>query len=296
MPSVKLNVEVHDQSVRDILPEGTTIEQLATGFTFIEGPVWRGNYLLFSDITKNRIVKLRLLSEGPEVTTFRYPSGNSNGNTLDGSQRLLSCEHSTRRVTRTEIDGAIKVLADNYQGKRLNSPDDIVVRSDGSIYFTDPPFGLRRHPEWRELSFNGVYRIAPDGQLHLLANDFDRPNGLAFSLDEKILYVDDIARRHIRAFDVNTDGSIHNSRIFIDMALPARGSPDGMKVDQKGNVYCTGAGGFWIISPDGKCLAVVKPPEHPANMAWGDADWRSLYLTAATSIYRIRMNIPGIPL
>jgi gluconolactonase len=296
MTAGDLNVEVRDQAARNILLEGAILEQLATGFGFTEGPVWRGDYLLFSDIPKNRIVKLRLLSNGPEVTTFRYPSGNSNGNTLDGSQRLLSCEHTARRVTRTETDGTIKVLAETYQGKRLNSPNDIVVRSDGSIYFTDPPYGLRNNTDWKELNFNGVYRIAPDGQLYLLADDFDRPNGLALSPDEKILYVNDTTRRHIRAFDVNTDGSIKNNRILIDMAFPEPGAPDGMKIDRDGHIYCTGPGGFWIIAPDGKCLAVVKPPELPANMAWGDTDWHSLYLTARTSIYRIRMNVPGIPL
>jgi gluconolactonase len=296
MTAFNLNVEVRDQAVRNILPEGAILEQLATGFGFTEGPVWRGNYLLFSDIPRNRIIKLQLLVEGPEVTTFRHPSGNANGNTLDGSQRLLSCEHTTRRVTRTETDGTIKVLAENYQGKRLNSPNDIVVRSDGSIYFTDPPYGLRNNTDWKELTFNGVFRIAPDGQLYLLADDFDRPNGLALSPDEKILYVNDTTRRHIRAFDVNTDGSIKNNRILIDMAFPEPGAPDGMKIDRDGHIYCTGPGGFWIIAPDGKCLAVVKPPELPANMAWGDSDWRSLYLTARTSIYRIRMNVPGIPL
>jgi gluconolactonase len=296
MTAGNLNVEVRDQTARNILLEGAILEQLATGFGFTEGPVWRGDYLLFSDIPKNRIVKLRLLSNGPEVTTFRYPSGNSNGNTLDGSQRLLSCEHTARRVTRTETDGTIKVLAETYQGKRLNSPNDIVVRSDGSIYFTDPPYGLRNNTDWKELNFNGVYRIAPDGQLYLLADDFDRPNGLALSPDEKILYVNDTTRRHIRAFDVNTDGSIKNNRILIDMAFPEPGAPDGMKIDRDGHIYCTGPGGFWIIAPDGKCLAVVKPPELPANMAWGDTDWHSLYLTARTSIYRIRMNVPGIPL
>jgi gluconolactonase len=295
MPNFDLNVEIRHPSVREILPEDGVIEQLATGFGFTEGPVWCGNHLLFSDIPQNRIVKLRLLREGPEVTTFRHPSGNSNGNTLDGSQRLLTCEHSARRVTRTEPDGTITVLAERYQGKRLNSPNDIVVRSDGSIYFTDPPYGLRNLTDWKELPFNGVYRLAPDGTLHLLVDDLDRPNGLAFSPDEKTLYVDDTQRRHIRAFDVNTDGSIKNGRVLIDMAIPEPGAPDGMKVDQKGNIYCTGGGGFWIIAPDGRCLAIVRPPELPANMAWGDADWRTLFLTARTSIYRIRMNVPGMP-
>jgi sugar lactone lactonase YvrE len=291
----RLNVEVRDARVRELLPENTMIEQVATGFGFTEGPVWCGNYLLFSDIPQNRIVKLRMLREGPEVTTFRYPDGNANGNTMDGSQRLITCEHSARRVTRTETDGAIKVLAERFQGKRLNSPNDVVVRSDGSIYFTDPPYGLRDLTQWKELPFNGVYRIAPDGTLNLLVDDFDRPNGLAFSPDEKVLYVDDTQRCHIRAFDVNPDGGIKNGRVLIDMASPEPGAPDGMKIDKLGNIYCTGGGGFWIISPEGKCLAIVRPPELPANLAWGDADWRTLYMTARTSVYRIRLNVAGIP-
>jgi sugar lactone lactonase YvrE len=296
MPVSNLNVEVRDTALREILPEGTTVEQVATGFGFTEGPVWRGDCLLFSDIPQNRIVQLRFLREGPEVTTFRCPSGNSNGNTLDGSQRLITCEHSARRVTCTEPDGTIKVLADTYQGKRLNSPNDVVVRSDGSIYFTDPPYGLRNLTEWKELPFNGVYRRAPDGQLQLLVDDFERPNGLAFSPDEQTLYVADTERSHVRAFQVKKDGGITNGRVLIDMRAQEPGRPDGMKVDRKGNIYCTGPGGFWIISPEGKCLAVVRPPELPANLAWGDADWRSLYFTARTSVYRIRLNVAGIPL
>jgi len=297
MTVTKLNIEVRDRAVLEVLPRDVVIEQLATGFDFTEGPVWCGNHLLFSDIPQNRIVKLRLLREGPEVTTFRYPSGNSNGNTLDNSQRLLTCEHTGRRVTMTDVDGTIKVLADNYEDRRLNSPNDIVVRSDGSIYFTDPPYGLPSNGTgWKELPFNGVYRIAPDGEVQLLADDFDRPNGLAFSPDETVLYVNDTVRRHIRAFDVKPDGSITNGRLLIDMSLPEPGAPDGMKIDRKGTIYCTGPGGFWIIDPIGKCLAIIRTPELPANMAFGESDWKSLFLTARTSIYRIRLNVPGISL
>lgn len=295
MQVYKCNIEIRDKSAEQIIPDIVVLETLAGGFGFTEGPIWRGNYLLFRDIPRNRIVRLRLLAEGPDVTTFRTPSGNSNGLTVDGSQRLIACEHSARRVTRTEIDGTVKVIAERYQGKRLNSPNDAVVRSDGSIYFTDPPYGLRNGTDWKELPFNGVYRIAPDGELHLLVNDFDRPNGLAFSPDEKTLYVDDTVRCHIRAFDVNEDGSLKDGRLFIDMKLNEPGGPDGMKVDQLGNVYCTGPGGFWIIDPSGKCMAIIRSQELPANLAWGDADWRSLYLTARTSIYRMRLKIPGIP-
>ena len=290
-----LNIEVKDNAVRQLIPEGAVVEQLAGGFDFTEGPVWLGNQLLFSDIPRNRIIRWKMLAYGPEVTTFRTPSGNSNGLTFDRSGRLIACEHSTRRVTRTEIDGTISVLADSYQGKRLNSPNDVVVRSDGSIYFTDPPYGLAQMTAWKELPFNGVYRLTPDGALLLLADDFDRPNGLAFSPDEQILYVNDTARGHIRAFDVNTEGDISHGRVLIEMQGEEPGAPDGMKVDRQGNIYCTGPGGFWIIDQGGKCLAQVKPPELPANFAWGDADWQSLYMTCRTSLYRIRTNVPGVP-
>ena len=292
---MSLNIEVHDKAFHQIVPEEAILEQIAGGFGFTEGPVWCGDYLLFSDIPQNRIIRWRRLSEGPEVTTFRTPSGNSNGLTLDRSRRLIACEHSTRRVTRTESDGSITVLAERYQGKRLNSPNDVVVRSDGSIYFTDPPYGLTNMNEWKELPFNGVYRLAPDGELVLLVDDFDRPNGLAFSPDESILYVNDTARRHIRAFDVKPDGGITNGRTLIEMEGAEPGAPDGMKVDSQGNIYCTGPGGFWIIAPGGKSLGRIMPPELPANLAWGDADWKSLYLTARPSVYRLRLNIPGVP-
>jgi gluconolactonase len=289
-----IQIDVHDKAIHKIVPEGATAEQIATGFGFTEGPVWCGDYLLFSDIPNNRIVRWRQLSEGPEVSTFRTPSGNSNGLTLDKSRRLIACEHSARRVTRTEPDGSITVVAERYQGKRLNSPNDVVVRSDGSIYFTDPPYGLAQGTEWKELPFNGVYRLAPDGELALLADDFDRPNGLAFSPDESTLYVNDTVRGHIRAFDANPDGSLSNGRVLIEMQGSEPGAPDGMKVDQAGNIYCTGPGGFWIVEPDGKSLGRIILPELPANLAWGDPDRKSLYLTARTSMYRMRLGGPGI--
>ena len=289
-----IKLETYDSAIRQIVPENVTLEQIATGFEFTEGPIWCGDYLLFSDIRRNRIIRLCMRSQGPEITTFRSPSGYSNGLTLDKIGRLIACEHSTRRVTRTEVDGTVSVLAERYEGRRLNSPNDVVVRSDGSIYFTDPPYGLKDLTVWKELSFNGVYRFAPDGELVLLADDFDRPNGLAFSPDESVLYIDDSSRSHIRAFDVSPDGNLSNGHVFIDMQSSEEGVPDGMKVDQKGNIYSTGPGGLWVIDPSGKRLGRIVLPELPANLAWGDEDWRTLYITARSSIYRLRLAVPGI--
>lgn len=274
-----------------------TLEAVATGFGFTEGPVWRGADLLFSDIPSSRTVRYRPLPEGPEITTFRYPSGNANGLTLDHRGRLIACEHSGRRVSRIGLDGKVEAIAEHYQGKRLNSPNDVVVRSDGSIYFTDPPYGLPNQSEGKELPFNGVYRIDPNGQLQLLVDDFERPNGLAFSPDERTLYIDDSARGHIRAFEVAADGTLGRGRVWAELKAGAseRGVPDGMKVDVEGNVYCTGPGGIWIFDPSSRFLGRIVLPEIPANLAWGDADWRTLYVTAQTSLYRLRLNVPGIP-
>jgi len=266
-------------------------EVLATGFQFTEGPVWLPDgKLLFSDIPASRIY-CWTPQEGVQV--WREPSGNSNGLTLDLQGRLLACEHGNRRVSRTGVDGDIAALAERYGGKRLNSPNDVVVRSDGLIYFTDPPYGIEPHQQ--EQPVNGVYAIWPDGAIRLLADDFGRPNGLAFSPDELVLYIDDSERRHVRAFDVHADGTIHNSRLFADMDHPQPGSPDGMKVDSDGHLYVTGATGVWVFEPDGEHLGVLVAPERPANCAWGDADLRSLYITARTSLYRIRTRVPGLP-
>lgn len=273
------------------LVESGDPEVLATGFQFTEGPIWMPDGgLLFSDIPANCIHRWT-----PEagVEVWREPSGNSNGLTLDTQNRLIACEHGNRRVSRTETDGTITTLADRYQGKRLNSPNDVVVRSDGTIYFTDPPYGIE--PEEQELPYNGLYRILLNGTLKLLADDFLRPNGLAFSSDESILYVDDSDGRHVRAFDVLPGGGLTNSRVIADMDHPQPGSPDGMKIDVEGNLYVTGATGLWVFEPDGTCLGVLVFPERPANCAWGDADRKSLYLTARTSLYRIRVKVPGLP-
>ena len=288
--------EVHDPAFGKYVSEKAVIEHLATGFRFTEGPVWvKGEgCLLFSDIPNSRIIRYQMQEEGPSVTTHRRPSGNGNGNTRDRQGRLITCEHSGRRVSRGEADGSVSPVAAQFEGKRLNSPNDVVVRSDGAIYFTDPPYGLKNYTEGKELAVNGVYRVALDGGMTLLADDFDRPNGLAFSPDESVLYIDDSARRHIRAFDVRADGTLANGRVFLDMAHEDTGSPDGMKVDVAGNVWCTGPGAVWLITPEGKTLGRIVCPEQPANLAWGDDDWRSLYITARTSLYRLRTEIQGI--
>ncbi len=291
---VEIHVEAKDNAIWQIVPRDITLEQIATGFGFTEGPIWCGDFLLFSDIPRNRIVRWRPLEEGPEVTTFRSPSDFANGLTLDRSGRLLACEYGERRITRTGARGTIEVLAVRHEGRRLSSPNDIVVRSDGSIYFTDPPYGLERFKYQKEVPVNGVYRITPDGEVSLATGDLDRPNGLAFSPDESILYIADTTGFNIRAFDVNPDGSLGRGRVFIDMKAPEVGSPDGMKVDRQGNIYCTGPGGIWVIQPDGKCLGRLVLPELPANLAWGGPDWKTVYITARTSIYRLRLNIPGI--
>lgn len=265
-------------------------EQIATGFQFTEGPVWHPEgYLIFSDIPASRTYTWR--PDGT-VAIFREPSGNANGLTLDHERYLIACEHSGRRVSRVAADGTAVTLVDSYGGKRLNSPNDVVVKSDGTIYFTDPPYGIE--PEQREQPCNGLYRITLKGELELLIDDFDRPNGLVFSADESLLYVDDSPRRHVRVFDVRPDGTLANSRIFADMDHPQPGSPDGMKIDTEGHLFVTGATGVWVFEPDGTCLGVITTPERPANCAWGDADRQTLYITARTSLYRVRTTVPGV--
>jgi gluconolactonase len=266
-------------------------ERLATGFQFTEGPVWHPDgFLLFSDIPAARIYAWR--PDG-RVSIWREASGNSNGLTFDRSGRLLACEHGNRRVSVAQADGTVVALTDTYEGKRLNSPNDLVVRSDGSVYFTDPPYGIEPLPA--EQPCNGVYCVRPDGTILRVLDDFDRPNGLAFSPDETILYVDDSRRRHVRAFDVQADGTLQNSRVIADMDHPQPGSPDGMKIDQAGNLYVAGATGVWVFQPDGTHLGVIVTPERPSNCAWGDDDGCSLYITARTSLYRVRVSVPGTP-
>jgi gluconolactonase len=274
-------------------------ERLGTGFLFTEGPVWHpvGKFLIFSDMPGDH---MRRWSAREGVTTYRKPSNMANGNAYDRQGRLLTCEHATSRVVRTEPDGRLTVLASHYQGKELNSPNDIVCRRDGSIYFTDPPYGRVKFygvERPQELPFQGVYRVGPDPEHpELLVDDFDRPNGLCFALDEQRLFINDTARKHIRVFDVTPTGGLRGGRVWAETRGDKPGAPDGMKIDARGNVYCCGPGGIHVFSPDGSLMEVIEVPEYTANFCWGDDDYRSLFITASTSLYRIRTAVPGHPL
>jgi gluconolactonase len=293
-------VEIRDPRFASVVGKTVAVEKLATGFQFTEGPLWhaKDRYLLFSDMPGDH---LRKWSTADGVTTFRKPCAQSNGLAWDREGRLIVCEHATSRLTRTEADGAITVLASHHAGKELNSPNDVVVKSDGAIYFSDPTYGRNEYygnPRPLQLDFRGVYRVAPDGgpggkSLSLVADDFGQPNGLCFSLDERQLYVNDTDRQHIRRFDVGADGTLANGRVWAETKGEGPGAPDGMKIDSTGNIYCCGPGGIHVFAPDAACLGVVRMPEYTANFCFGDDDLCSLYVTAATSLYRLRVNTPG---
>ncbi len=286
--------------------ESTEAERLATGFEFTEGPLWHPEgYLLFVNNRRNLIYRL---VPGGEPEVIREDSGSANGLTFDLEGRLVMCEGDNRQVTRWEPDGTITVIADRWEGKRLNRPNDVVCRSDGSIFFTNP--SSRLDPAELEIDFSGVHCIAPDGAVTAVVTDIDFPNGLAFSPNESILYVANTRRdsgclgekerrevcthQYIRSYDVALDGSTSNSRIFANMHSAQDGVPDGMKVDTEGRVYCTGSEGVWVFESNGDHLGIIRLPEIPANCAWGDADLRTMYFTARSSIYRLRMKTTGI--
>jgi gluconolactonase len=306
-PAVPLQIIRADSDLDAIVPPDAKVEKLADGFLFTEGPVWiPAGYLLFSDPNANTVYRW---SDDDGVSVFRTKSGytgfdigeygqpGSNGLALDREGRLTINEHGNRRVTRLERTGALTILADRFEGKRLNSPNDLAYKSDGSLYFTDPPFGL---PEFfddprKELGFSGVYHLA-NGTLRLVSKDLSGPNGLALSPDERYLYVGnwDEHKKIVMRYEVNTDGSRSNGIVFFDMTrAPGEDAIDGVKVDRRGNVYISGPGGLWIVSPQGKHLGTLVTPQHPHNFAWGDDDRRTLYITARSTLYRIRLNIPG---
>jgi gluconolactonase len=285
----------------DILPSDASLRRLAGGFKWAEGPLWlpREETLLFSDIPANTIYQW---DQGRGVTVYRKPSSGANGNTLDLKGRLITCEHESRRVSRTEADGQVVTLASHYDNKRFNSPNDVVVRSDGSVYFTDPLYGLVHSGTLgqRELDCQGVYRISPKNKAVTLEVDyFKTPNGLAFSPDEQYLYVNDSDLMLIRVFNVGADGSLTNGRTYAELDPKwGPGGPDGMKTDREGNIYTTGPSGIWIFDSTANLVGILTMPESTTNMNWGGVDRRELFITTATGsrgscLYQLELAIPG---
>lgn len=292
-------INVKSQALGELIDTGAEVERLATGFTFTEGPIWNkdGNYLLFSDMPGD---VRRRWSEQDGVEEVMRPSNKCNGMVYDSGGNLLVCEHVTSALVRERPDGSRETLATHYQGKELNSPNDVVTRSDGTIYFSDPSFG--RMPGFglerdQELGFQGVYRMAAGGgepELALPEEEFKQPNGLCFSPDESLMYINDTPGALIRVYNVQPDGTLINGRLFFDgigSGVIEEGVPDGMKCDERGNIWVTGPGGVWVISAAAEHLGVVEVPENVGNLGWGGADWKDLYLPSSTSLYRVRTKV-----
>ena len=295
-------VEQHAPELERLVDLNVEIEELGDGFGNAEGdpaegPVWwkEGSYLLFSDIFNNRRMKWK---EGEGFSVALDGSNQHNGLTRDRQGRLLACEHLTRRVTRTESDGSITVIANSFKGRQLNRPNDIIVDSQGNIYFTDPWTHRRPQDQW-DLDFSGVYRLTPDlATLTLLVDDFVLPNGLALSPDETILYVNDSRRGHIRSFEINPWGNLakHTDRIIADLTGERAGVPDGMKIDVQGNIYCGGSGGIHVLDPTGKSLGIVVHGQTATtNLCFGGDDWQTIFFTSRTTVGRFRVKVPGVP-
>jgi gluconolactonase len=301
---VPLTIKHARPEIEALVDPQTEFRQLAEGFLFTEGPIWNqdGAYLLFSDIQNDTRWRW---SESDGATIVARPNWVGNGMVYDADGNLLVCEHITSCVTRIRPNGDRNIASFHYRGTYLNSPNDVVTRSDGSIYFSDPDYGRWDHPVGVkrpfELGFHGVFRVPPDGgetELVVARDEFDQPNGLCFSPDESVLYINDAHR--VKAFDVASDGSLHHGRVFhSDMAsdaIPGDGNPDGMKCDEHGNVWCTARGGIWVIAPSGDLLGIIETPEVTANLAWGGPDWRSLYLCTSTTLHVLETKVASTPL
>ncbi len=291
-----MDVLTFDSRFKQIVDVNGELERVASGFEFIEGPIWHpgDKHLIFSDIVGNTMYRW---SSKDGITVFRRPSNMANGNAYDQQGRIVTCEHATSRVTRTELDGNVLVLASHYAGKELNSPNDIVVKSDGSIYFSDPNFGRRPRvgiPREQQQPFQAVFHLDPVSQsLTPLTSDFGNPNGLCFSLDEKKLFVNDSPRGHIRVFEIRSNNRVTGGAVWAEVKGDGPGVPDGMKFDSAGNLFCAGPGGVYIFDAQANCLGKLVMPEQAANFNWGDDDMCSLYIAASTTLYRVRLKVPG---
>jgi len=274
----------------ELLPKGAKLELVAGGMGFTEGPVWDpSGFVYVSDEVINKIYRIYPDGRKEELISL----GDPDGNTFDEHRQLIDCASVLRAIIRIKPDGTYTVLADRYQGKRLNSPNDVVIGPDGAIYFTDPTSDLPKDQK-QELDFKGVFRLDARGQVTLLTKDLTEPNGLAFSPDGKRLYVDDSTQRNIRVYDFQQDGTLRNGRIFgEEPGGKKEGVPDGMKVDMAGNLYVTGPGGIWVWDSGGTHLGTIIMPEQPANLTWGDSDKKTLYITATTSLYKLKTNATG---
>ena len=297
-------INVKSEKLHELIDSGAEVERVATGFTFTEGPLWNreGEFLLFSDMPGD---VRRRWSERDGVEEVMKPSNKCNGLVYDAEGNLLVCEHVTSSLVREHPDGTRETIATHYQGRELNSPNDVVTRSDGTIYFSDPAFG--RMPGFglereQELSFQGVYRIDPGGGEPVLAvgeDEYGQPNGLCFSPDESLMYINDTPGALIRVYDVEPDGTLSGGRPFFDgigSGVIAEGIPDGMKCDERGNIWVTGPGGVWVISPEAEHLGVIEVPENVGNIAWGGPDWRMLYMPSSTSLYRVPTKVASASL
>ena len=291
-------VEVNAPGLLDLVDADAELECIGSGFTFTEGPLWTnrdGGSLLFSDMPGDT---RRRWSASGGVEVVAHPSNKGNGLSYDLEGRLLICEHSTSSLVRIEPDGSRTVLASHWQGKELNSPNDLVVSSDGAIVFTDPPYG--RWPGFgveraQELDFQGVYRITPDGELQLLVDDFQKPNGLCFSADEKTLWINDTDGGHIRRFSVGSDGSLSGGEVIYQMEgfSLETGIPDGQKLDDAGNLWVSGPGGLHVLTGDGGLLGRILTPENVGNQAWGGDDWKTLFICTSSTVHTLRTTVAG---
>ena len=294
-----MGIDTKSQKLSGLIEEGARVERVATGFTFTEGPIWhpKDKYLLFSDMPGD---VRRKYTPGEGVVEVKNFSNKGNGMTYDAELNLLICEHVTSCVVRQSPDGSREIIAQEFEGEELNSPNDVVVHSSGAIYFSDPwygrmpVFGIERE---RELGFQGVYRLpAEGGELELVVaeDEFEMPNGLCFSPDESLLYINDTPRAHIKVWDMNPDGSLSNGRMFfqgIGSGVIEEGIPDGMKCDERGNIWVTGPGGIWVISAEGEHLGVIDVPENTGNLSWGGDDWHTLFIPSSTSLYSLRTTV-----